>query len=876
MNSIEKQPPHPLRRIAKYTLTKASSLFATVLISVSLTILIVNLGGYLDTIQKAAINEQVGYRLMDGWLKEKTETERRSIVNQTVKDMEEAAGLNQPFAQRCLRWFYNSITFQWGQARISYLVLKGAQSQDLYSSDIRFLILSYLPRTLLLLGSANLMLFLVSIGLALSLARKPGSWGERILVALAPLSSAPAWVFGILLYAIVARVMGDFSFDLGFNRWPTSLDIRYIPLILKGLCLPFIALFLSKFFQSVYTWRTYFLIYSQEDYVDLAKAKGLSSRELERRYILRPALPGILTSFALILISIWQDSIAVEYFFKINGIGWFFGQALARNDIAVIVALVVTFAYLLSITIFLLDILYAIVDPRVKIEHESQAETPLQIKSKAPFSLRCWWNNRTAARAAPAHPRFRRGVKPALPRDHVSLGDQITALKTALADLGRFFLRLVHYPSGIIGLTLILFFLGVSLYTVIAIPYDRVVGLWRGDDKAWYHNPVEAPPAWTNWFRKDKQPVNMVFDTTKKPDLKSVSTPADGARTVTLLFPVEYRYTTSPQDMVIFFHTRYDVKKPFVSLSWVTPDGREIPIKNFSIERDLSYSFSKDDVLQKKLKNQPPIQALFTAPKAKDAKILQGRYQLKISGFLFEKDADLDAEFILYGKVFGLAGTDLSRRDLGLPLLWGTAVALSFGILAAIGTMFSSIAIAAVGAWFGGWVDEVIQRITEINMVLPVLPTSLMIFILYSKSFWVILGVTIALSIFGNSIKNYRAMFLQLKQSAYIEAARAYGASPGRIIFQYLIPHVWTVLIPQLVILVPSYVFYEATLAFLGVSDPQLPTLGKLLLTSLNKSILINPVHLVIGPLGILMLIGFGFSLMGFALERLNSEKENI
>ena len=86
-----------------------------------------------------------------------------------------------------------------------------------------------------------------------------------------------------------------------------------------------------------------------------------------------------------------------------------------------------------------------------------------------------------------------------------------------------------------------------------------------------------------------------------------------------------------------------------------------------------------------------------------------------------------------------------------------------------------------------------------------------------------ILGTVIILGIFGQSIKTFRAMFLQTKESPYIEAARAYGASDRRIIFQYMMPRVIPVLIPQFILLIPSYVFLEASLAILGLGIPSCP-----------------------------------------------------
>ena len=129
----------------------------------------------------------------------------------------------------------------------------------------------------------------------------------------------------------------------------------------------------------------------------------------------------------------------------------------------------------------------------------------------------------------------------------------------------------------------------------------------------------------------------------------------------------------------------------------------------------------------------------------------------------------------------------------------------------------AAMIIAAIGTWYGGWVDDLIQRITEVNLVLPFLSILVMVGTFYSRSLWVILGVTVALSIFTGSIKSYRAIFLQVKESAYIEAAQAYGASDFRIIFRYLIPRMIPLLIPGLVSSVPAFVFLEASLAVLGL-----------------------------------------------------------
>jgi peptide/nickel transport system permease protein len=207
-----------------------------------------------------------------------------------------------------------------------------------------------------------------------------------------------------------------------------------------------------------------------------------------------------------------------------------------------------------------------------------------------------------------------------------------------------------------------------------------------------------------------------------------------------------------------------------------------------------------------------------------------------------------------------------------VALMWGTPIALSFGLLAAFGTTLTTMFIAAVGVWFGGWVDAIIQRVTEVNMILPILPILIMIGTFYpqGRSIWVILGAVIALSIFGGGIKTFRAIFLQVKEAPYIEAARAYGASSGRIITLYLIPRILPVMIPSLVSGVPVYVFLEASLALLGLGDPVLPTWGKLIDNARAQGALHNgQYYWVLQPAVLLMVVGLAFAMVGFSLDRI-------
>jgi peptide/nickel transport system permease protein len=440
----------------------------------------------------------------------------------------------------------------------------------------------------------------------------------------------------------------------------------------------------------------------------------------------------------------------------------------------------------------------------------------------------------------------------------------MSALKNSVRDLLR-------YPSAILGSVIILFLLAVSIYALVTIPYSEAVRLWRGGEDIWYQNPKYAPPAWYNYFSNKKQPVSFAVSTMDGSMSKTITPSSDPEiSTVDITYPFEYAYDGVPQELMIYFTSQFDEKLSFVSVSWITPDGRKIRIADMAADSKLTFRFTQDQKLQKRLKTEDVMQALFVDPNSPTQTPLEGQYQLVINATTFEKDATIDAEFVLHGELFGLAGTDKYRRDLLLPLLYGTPIALAFGLLAALGTSLLTMVIAAAGTWYGGWWDELIQRITEVNLVLPFLAILIMVGTFYSRSIWLMLGITILLSIFSGSIKTYRSIFIQSKESSYIEAARAYGASSSRIIFSYLIPRMVPLLIPALVSSVPSFVFLEASLAVLGLGDPVLPTWGKVINDAFADGALYQGrYYWVLEPAILLMITGFGFAMLGFALDRI-------
>ena len=431
--------------------------------------------------------------------------------------------------------------------------------------------------------------------------------------------------------------------------------------------------------------------------------------------------------------------------------------------------------------------------------------------------------------------------------------------------------ELRKYPSALVGLLIVLGLLLFSLYTVIALPYERAITLWRGGENVWAENPRNAAPRWLNLLPGINRAETIKLDSAAGDGEKRHDRLAPDFIETRIVLPVEFRFDTFPQELNLFLTAAFESKRPHVTLTWVTPDGREISLGERTMRGPTdTYRISQDTRLQGRLGGRPAHVGLFADPRASTPTPLKGTHRLIVEGLLFEEASDLDAKLVVYGELHGIAGTDDRRRDLTIALLWGAPIALSFGLLAAIGSTITTMVIAAIGAWYRGWVDALIQRITEVNLILPVLPLLIMIGTLYSRSIWVMLGAVILLGIFGGGIKTYRALFLQVRESPYIEAARAYGASNLRIVFRYMVPRVIPILVPQFVVVIPSYVFLEATLAVLGLGDPILPTWGKLLDDARRAGALYNGhYYWMLEPAFLLMLTGLGFAMLGFALDRI-------
>jgi peptide/nickel transport system permease protein len=352
-----------LRHVLLFTIKRLFALLLTVLVGVYLTIVIANMGGQVDELRMVQIRGDVSEQVRaDPAFFDMPAEERNQLIERQIQLEVERLRLDQPFILRSIDYLTQAMRLDLGRAEQMH--------SDRGAREVYWIIVERLPATLLLFGTANLLVFFVSVFAALWLSRRYGSVTDRSVIALAPSSAAPGWFYGIFLILVFAFIVPVLPAGGMVDVPPPESPWAYAASVLRHMALPVLAMFISSIFISIYSWRTFFLIHSSEDYVEMARAKGLPSGQIERRYILRPTLSPIITSFLLMLIGLWSGAIILEQVFNWPGLGTLLFQAIGHRDTPVIIGSVVIFAYLLAFTVFLLDFLYAILDPRVRIGAE--------------------------------------------------------------------------------------------------------------------------------------------------------------------------------------------------------------------------------------------------------------------------------------------------------------------------------------------------------------------------------------------------------------------------------------------------------------------------------------------------------------------------
>ncbi len=344
----------------RYLAKRTAFLLVTLVVATYLTVLIANMGGLIDDILRAQIKYDITSNLArsPGW-GQLSDTEKTRIIAERFDTAIRAKGLDRPFIERTFIYLGDALSLNLGRA----LFLSSAEG----SREVRAIILERLPLTALLFTTGTAVYSIVGLLIGLRMAQRPGGTFDKVAGFFAVVTQViPPWFFGILFllfFAYYLRIVpfgGMTSVPAPTEAWPRFLDILY------HMALPLFTWVFSLAGSWAYIARNLFVQIAEEDFVTAAKAKGLQEGAVMRRYVLRPALPPIITSVALALVASWQGAIITETVFNWPGLGSLFAAAIGVLDAPVIIGLTVVYAYLLVATIIILDLTYSLMDPRIQ------------------------------------------------------------------------------------------------------------------------------------------------------------------------------------------------------------------------------------------------------------------------------------------------------------------------------------------------------------------------------------------------------------------------------------------------------------------------------------------------------------------------------
>jgi oligopeptide transport system permease protein len=261
-----------------------------------------------------------------------------------INMLNEKYGLNKPLAERYLNYVGN--------------LLQGDFGISLQFSDqkVTTLLKGRLGPSIQLGLQAAVFGVLVGILLGTIAAVKHNTWIDTFCSVFAIIGrSAPNFVVAVLLQSVFAITLHLLPIGLWNDGWRSTI-------------LPSLALSISPMADSARFIRTELIEVLSSDYIELARAKGMGEARLVWSHGLRNAVIPLVTIIGPMTVSLMTGSLVVEHIFAVPGIGEQFTKSILSNDYSTIMAVTILFSSLLVMMIFLMDVLYQIIDPRVRVD----------------------------------------------------------------------------------------------------------------------------------------------------------------------------------------------------------------------------------------------------------------------------------------------------------------------------------------------------------------------------------------------------------------------------------------------------------------------------------------------------------------------------
>jgi len=453
---------------------------------------------------------------------------------------------------------------------------------------------------------------------------------------------------------------------------------------------------------------------------------------------------------------------------------------------------------------------------------------------------------------------------------------------SALSD---FWSEYSKVKTGIVGLALLAIFLLTAALEPLVIPYKGAEQNWALLT-FWQDNPRSAPPAWTNLFAAKKASTGLVGKMAKE---------SGSADAETYSYSFDFQDDLPPQDIIL--HADIEVPESLVTglkCSLTRPDGIKIDLAtenslvlNSGALRITVNNDCKEAVWERLKEESALYDTLTNYVSTSDPSILPARYcfykadkdgfmgQVALKGRYTVMLSALPGvvrsapSMVAVGAVSGILGTDSNKRDLYSGLVVGIKWALFIGIVTSVVTVLIGVFFGVISAYFGGWVDSAMQRVGEFFLLMPVLPFIIVLSALFKPSL-VILMVIMIFFFWVGPVKPVRSIAMQIREETYIEASKAIGASPWRIIFKHIVPILLPFSFANMALSVPSVIIYESTISLLGLGDHNIVTWGRILQEAQNSSATLSGQWWWIIPPGIVMvLMGMSFAFIGTAMDKI-------
>jgi peptide/nickel transport system permease protein len=173
-------------------------------------------------------------------------------------------------------------------------------------------------------------------------------------------------------------------------------------------------------------------------------------------------------------------------------------------------------------------------------------------------------------------------------------------------------------------------------------------------------------------------------------------------------------------------------------------------------------------------------------------------------------------------------GTDDLGRDILSQVIWGSRVSLAMGLVCGVGSTAVGILVGAAAGYRGGWLDDLLMRVTEIFMILPRLLLAVVTVALVGPGLWSLIFVIGILS-WPGAARLVRGEFRTLRSREFVEAARSLGESEWRVAYREILPNCLAPVVANLGLEIGAAIVLEAGLSFLGLGDPTRMSWGTIL-----------------------------------------------